>query len=91
MYDGIQTHGLVHAMRMENVFWGRMRIMLRVLELFLVALPPPHQDRVDSISRAWRELIDTVYPNNQEAREERETRLAEILARQMPMEVAEVE
>lgn len=94
MYDHVTVHGLVHQMRMEDVFWGRMRILTRALELIVAALPPPaSQQRADNVLRAWRELIDTVYKGNKEQRQERDQRMMELLKRlaEKPLTLVQVE
>lgn len=88
MYDGVQTHGIVHELRMKDVFWGRQRILLRILDVLVAALPPPaSQNRADLLTQSWRELVETIYPNNHAAREERMEYLAALLKRQTPLEV----
>ena len=80
MYDGVPTHGLVHGLRMEEVFWGRWRILLKVVDLLVVALPPPsNQNQADRIMTAWRNLDDAVYVGKKETREERDRKMMEVL------------
>jgi hypothetical protein len=82
MYDGVKTFGVVHSMRMQDVFWGRQRILLRVLEVLLAAMPPPaSQNRADLMSRSWRELIETIYPNNRDARDKQEAWMKQLIQR----------
>lgn len=83
MYDGVTTHGLVHHLRMEEVFWGRLRILLKVVDLVLVALPPPTSDQHgEIIKRAWRELNDAVYVGRRQSREDRDREMMKIMRRE---------
>lgn len=89
MYDGCQTHGLVHSLRMQDVFWGRQRIVFKVLDVLLAALPPPaSQTRSDLMSKSWRELVDAMYPGNKEARVERDAYMSALLKRQDKIHIA---
>lgn len=84
MYDGVRVHGLVHQLRMEEVFWGRLRILLKVVDVFLAALPPPAtSDRADMLVRTWRDLNDAVYVGRRESREERDKKMMEVLQREI--------
>lgn len=84
MYDGVTVHGLVHQLRMEEVFWGRLRILLKFVDVLLVALPPPaNQERNDAVVRAWRDLNDAVYVGRRETREDREKQMMAVLKREV--------
>ncbi len=84
MYDGVAVHGLVHQLRMEEVFWGRLRIFLKFVDVVLVALPPPaSQERADAVMRAWRDLNDAVYVGRRETREERDKQMLNVLLREV--------
>lgn len=84
MYDGVRVHGLVHQLRMEEVFWGRLRIVLKVVDVVLAALPPPvSQERADLLIRAWRDLDEAVYVGKRESRAERDKKMLEVLRREV--------
>jgi hypothetical protein len=88
MFDGVETHGFLHKLRMEDVFWARQRILLRVLDVVLAALPPPaSQSRGELLSKSWRELVEAMYPSNAAVREEREKMLQGILGLQDPITI----
>ena len=83
MYDGVTTHGLVHQLRMEEVFWGRLRILMKVVDLVLVALPPPaNQERADLVGRMWRELNDAIYVGRSQSRADRDREMSKIMKRE---------
>lgn len=83
MYDGVRTHGLVHQLRMESVFWGRQRVLLKLVEVFLAALPPVNQERAELVMRAWRDLEEVIYVGQRESREEHDRRRMAILQREV--------
>lgn len=84
MYDGVAVHGLIHQLRMEDVFWGRLRILLKVVDVVIAAMPPPSsEDRAGMLMRAWRDLDDAVYVGKKESREDRDKKMMEVLKSQV--------
>lgn len=83
MYDGVRTHGLIHRLRMEDVFWQRLRVLLKFAKFLVAALPlPADQNQADLITRTWRELIDAMFPKDGAAEKEREDYLKGLLVRE---------
>jgi hypothetical protein len=83
MYDGVRTHGFLHRLRMEDVFWHRLRVQLKMAKFLVSAMPAPvDQNQADLITKTWRELIDSMFPKDKAAEKEREDYLKGLLVRE---------
>ncbi len=83
MFEGVRTHGFLHRLRMEDVFWQRLRVQLKLAKFLVAAMPlPADQNQADLITRCWRELIDSMFPKDHGAEKEREDYLKGLLVRE---------
>lgn len=95
MFSGVQTHGVLHRLRMEDVFWTKTMTIIKAVELFMVTAMPQgvDQQRIDRIMSVYRELTDILLPHQAEIRKQREDNLRSMMSTPeflRPMEVLRV-
>lgn len=77
MYDGVKTGGAIHSLRMGDVFWSRQRVLLRIVELVMLCTLSPPGKPSDGLLKAYRELMEEIYPDKKVDRENIEKAMME--------------
>jgi len=73
MYDGVRTSGEIHAMRMDDVFWSRQRVLVKAVELMILcSMVSSGKSSPDGLLKTHREFLEEVYPDRKTERENAE-------------------
>lgn len=80
MYDGVETHGQLHRLRMTDVFFRRSSILFQAVAT--IATSMIRQENQEAVLRQMRRLNELMFPEDPKRREEQERSLRETLQRE---------
>jgi hypothetical protein len=76
-YDGVQTHGPLHAARMARVFYRRMAVEYQ--KVAVMALASVRPENADAVIKSLGTLRDLMFPGDGVERKNREAQMREIM------------
>ena len=76
-YDGVQLHGPMHGVRMQDVFYRRMSIMFQAV--VTLATASMRSENQDTVVKQVKRLSALMFPENEEERDDREESLRQTL------------
>lgn len=80
MYDGVETHGKLHAARMYDTFYRRMGVLLQAVTV--IASASINEGNKDSVMSSMKRLTEMVYPDDPKKKAAQDKLLKDTLTRE---------